>query len=72
MFDINGVKIEVGQTVKTIQPSGGILPPSTPETGMVENCIDAFGNSTFQIRYRKSFRNFDQFILLKHKINEVI
>jgi len=72
MKDINGIEIKVGDKVKTQQPSGGILPPSPPKTGIVENTTDAFGNETLQIRYRKENRTFDQFILLDGKINEII
>lgn len=72
MKDINGITIKTGDLVATRQPSGGVLPPGQPEQGIVEPTIDAFGNPTMQIRFRKAGRDFDQFILLDGKINEVI
>jgi len=72
MEDINGITIEVGMKVKTLQPEGGIFPPAPAEIGVVETCVDAFGNDALQIRYRKPNRTFDQFILLTGKINEVL
>lgn len=72
LTDINGKKIKVGDTVKTTQPSGGILSPGSPEIGIVEKTKDAFGNDALQIRYRKNGDNFDRFILLNGKINEVV
>jgi len=71
MKDINGVVIKGGMKVKTQQKSGGILIPASPQTGIVEECLDAFGNKTMQIRYRTHY-SFDQFILLDGKINEVV
>jgi hypothetical protein len=70
--DINGKKIEVGDTVKTTQPSGGLLNPADSETGVVEKTKDAFGQDSLQIRYRKQGTNYDRFILLNGKINEII
>jgi hypothetical protein len=70
--DINGKKIEVGDTVKTTQPSGGLLNPANAETGVVEKTKDAFGQESLQIRYRKQGTNYDRFILLNGKINEIV
>ncbi len=72
MLDINGIEIKVGQTVKTMQHSGGVLPSANPKVGVVEKTTDAFGNKTFMIRFREKGKDFDQFILLTSKINEVI
>lgn len=71
MKDINGKEIKVGDTVKTLQYSGGFLPPAPAKVGVVEDAI-SFGMPTFQIRYREAFRDFDQFILLQGQINEII
>ncbi len=68
MLDINGKKIEVGNKIKTTQPSGGWLPPSSPVIGICE--IDKEGD--FVIRFREKNRNFDQFIRLGGQINEII
>jgi hypothetical protein len=70
--DINGKKIEVGDTVKTTQPSGGVLSPADSEIGVVEKTKDAFGNDALQIKYRKQGTNYDRFILLNGKINEIV
>jgi hypothetical protein len=70
--DINGKKIEVGDTVKTTQPSGGLLNPADSEIGVVEKTKDAFGQESLQIRYRKQGTNYDRFILLNGKINEIV
>jgi hypothetical protein len=70
--DINGKKIEVGDTVKTTQQSGGLFNPNDSETGIVEKTKDAFGQESLQIRYRKQGTNYDRFILLNGKINEIV
>jgi hypothetical protein len=72
LYDINGKKIEEGDIVKSTQPSGGILSSSEGQIGIVEKTKDAFGQDDFQIRFKKEGRNFDQFILLNNKINEII
>lgn len=72
MRDINGIRIEVGQTVITQQQKGGILPLAPPTTGMVEATTDSFNNETLQIRYRKEGQDFDRFILLDGKINSIL
>ena len=70
--DINGKKIEVGDTVKTTQPSGGLLSPADSEVGVVEKTKDAFGQDALQIKYRRQGTNYDRFILLNGKINEIV
>jgi hypothetical protein len=72
LYDINGKKIEEGDMVKSMQPSGGILSPSEGQIGVVEKTKDAFGQDDFRIRFRREGKNFDQFILLNGKINEII
>ena len=67
MLDVNGKQIEVGMTVKTTQPSNGILPPAESTIGIVEECFDAFGNEALLIRTKA-----DRMILLTSKINEII
>lgn len=67
MLDINGIEIKVGQTVKSQQKPGGIFNPAPPETGIVE-----LGNDGLVIKYRRPGQNFDRFILLEGKINEII
>lgn len=70
--DVNGKQIEVGDVVKTTQPSGGLLNPANSETGVVEKAKDAFGQDALRIRYRKEGTNYDRFILLNGKINEIV
>lgn len=72
MLDINGIEIKPGMTVKSMQAPNGILPPGKPTIGIVEDTIDAFGKPALCIRYRKPYRDFDQFMLIDHHINEVI
>jgi len=68
ILDINGNDIFIGDKVKTTQPSGGILPPAESVIGIVE----MYKDGDIVIRYRESHRNFDQFISLEGKINEII
>lgn len=72
MKDIKGHIIEVGQTVRTQQQKGGILPLPPPVTGIVEEATDALDRKTLQIRYRKEGQGFDRFILLDGKINSIL
>jgi len=72
LHDINGLLIEVGDTVETKQPGGGILPPGPPQIGIAEHCVDAFQRPNMCIRFRKEGQNFDRYILLDGKINTVI
>lgn len=72
MKDVNGKEIKVGDTVKTLQHSGGFLPPAPATIGIVEETETRFLGKTFQIRFRADHRDFDQFILLDGNINEII
>ena len=72
MQDINGITIKPGMTVKSTHYPGGILPPGPPDIGIVEDTVDAFGKPALCIRYRKPNQDFDRFILIDHRINEVI
>ncbi len=73
MKDINGIEIKVGDTVKTQQPAGGILPPAPAEIGIVGETICTITNKpTLQIRYKRQGHDFYSYILLEGKINEVI
>ena len=72
MLDINGIEIVIGSTLKTQQPSGGILPSAPAQIGVVE----AYKYDTFKgelcIKFKSKGQSFDSFILLEQKINEVI
>lgn len=68
--DINNKDIKIGDTVKTQQHSGGILPPAPPTIGIVE--IKKFNSEKVVIRYRKPHLSFDSFIALEGQINEII
>ena len=71
MEDINGINIEVGMMVKTQQPSGGILPPAPAQIGEVT--YKEFNNKTLMcIKFRKEGQDFDRYISLDGKINEVV
>jgi hypothetical protein len=72
MKDINGIKIKIGDTVKTQQPSGGILPPAPAETGEV--CWYEKQNETKElaVRFKKENEVFYRYILLSGKINIVL
>ena len=72
MEDVHRDIIKIGDTVKTKQPSGGILSPAKPEIGIVEATKDSFDRDTLQIKYKKEGKLFDSFILLDGKINEII
>jgi hypothetical protein len=71
MTEINGNQIELGQTVKTTQQSGGLIPPAKSQTGEV--VLFTFdGSNRLAIKYRKETQNFYRHILLEGKINEII
>ena len=72
MKDINGIEIKIGQKLQTQQPSGGILSPADPKIGIVEFNKKLCKDGELVIRYRESYRDFDQFILLNGKINEIV
>ena len=66
MIDINGTEIKVGQKVKTLQPSGGILPPAPAQIGEV--VYKEFNIGTLMcIKYRKEGQDFDRYISLRVK-----
>jgi len=67
MKDINNKEIRVGDTVKTQQQSGGILPPAPAQIGIVE-----VKNGAMVIKYKQEGDLFNRFILLEGKINEVL
>lgn len=73
MKDINGIEIEIGMTVKTTQPSGGILNPAPSETGEVINFTVSWQTKPMlAIKYKRHNNQFYRHILLHGKINEVI
>ena len=72
MIDMHGFEIRIGQKVKTRQYHGGVLPPADPCVGIVEEATNAFGKKTLKIRFRETCRDFDEFILLENRINEII
>jgi len=72
MKDINGIEIKHGDPVKTMQPSGGILPPSEPVIGNVEIFYNGLGEKQYLIKYRTKGRNFDQIINIENQINQII
>lgn len=71
MLDINGVEIKPGMRVRTQQPSDGLFFPAPPQIGVVEE-YESHKPENLCIRYRAENRDFDQFILLDGKINEVV
>lgn len=72
MKDINGIKIEIGMTVKK-QPIGGLFNPPPAEIGeVVEYKLSYQEETVLAIKYRKEPSCFDRFILLNGKINEVM
>ena len=71
LLDVNLKEIKVGMTVKTIQPSGGLLNPAPAQIGEV--CIKFFcERKMFCIRYKKSENDFYRYISLENKINTII
>lgn len=76
MEDIKGVEIEIGDVVKTQQPGGGILPPAPAQDGTVVEYEEVRhrqpNRNVLAIKYRREGQDFDRFILLEGKINEVI
>jgi hypothetical protein len=77
MKDIYGIKLKLGDTVKTEQPSGGLLAPARPQIGEVVYLPKGLGNDlkkTFHLRYKRVFNGatFYSYIDLKGKINEII
>jgi len=72
MIDINGKKIKIGDRVSTLQPSGGLFTPAGKTIGIVENYETSWNTIELCIKYRKNNQNFDRFILLNGKINEIL
>jgi len=73
MKDINGIEIKIGDTVKTTQPSGGILNPTPSEIGrVVEYKLSYQEKTVLAIKYQKQNTCFNRYILLEGKINEVL
>jgi len=71
MKDINGKEIKVGQTLKTTQQSGGILPAAKSQIGEVV-LFTYDGSNRLAIKYRKESQHSDRYIILEGKINEVL
>jgi len=67
MKDINNKEIRVGDTVKTMQESGGILPPAPARIGVVE-----LKDGLMVVKYKQEGDEFYRFILLEGKINTVL
>jgi len=73
MKDINNIEIKIGDTVKTTQPSGGVLSPAKPTTGEVINFTVSWQDEPMlAIRYKKYNNQFYSHILLYGQINEII
>ena len=73
MKDVSGIEIKIGDTVKTTQPSGGILNPAPPTTGTV--CwYDYYNEKILAVSYEKKYNGkiITCYITLEGKINEVI
>jgi hypothetical protein len=70
MLDVNGKAIKVGDYVKSANAPGGWLPPKT-HFGIVEECMDAFGANTLQIRSTDS-KGRDRLYIITHMINEIV
>ena len=71
MQDINGINIEVGMMIKTQQHTGGILPPAPAQIGEV--IYKEFNNKNLMcIKFRNGGQDFDRYISLDGKINEVV
>jgi len=73
MKDINGIGIKIGDTVKSTQPTGGILSPAPAQKGIVvEYEVSWKDKPELAIKYLKPNSTFYQYILLEGKINEII
>lgn len=72
MKDVYNVLIEVGDTVQTVQQPGGLFEPAPHSVGIVEECKDAFGNDSLQIRCEKDYKGYEKIILINGKINKVL
>lgn len=79
LLDIHGETIKVGDTVRTRQPEGGILPPAEATTGVVvippeEYRKDGLYSDTLFLEYTKIYRGKEIkcYIDLEGKINEIL
>lgn len=75
LYDINGLLIEVGDTVETQQPGGGILPPGAPQIGEViesPDWIKRGGSEDICLQFFKGADPHPRYILLQHKINTMV
>jgi hypothetical protein len=74
LIDINGVEIKLGDTVKTQQPKGGLLPQAEAKTGLVVHWFDLNGDGTayLVIKFKNVNEKYNRYILLDGKINEII
>jgi len=76
LYDINGLLIEVGDTVETQQPGGGILPPGPPQIGNVIESPEWIKAGLFKenicLQFFKGSDPMPRYILLQHKINTVV
>lgn len=68
MLDIYGNIISVGDTVRTVQPSGGVLPPAAPVVGSVVASVPWDPSSGLAISHSDPPR----YILLAGKLNEIV
>ena len=74
MNDKNGQLIQIGDTVESVQPSGGVLAPAPAQRGKVEYTKNLFDEQVniFCIVFKKDGQNFNSRILLLGKINTII
>lgn len=76
LYDVNGLLIEVGDTVESQQPSGGILPPGPPQIGIVVESPDWIKTGLFKadicLQFFKGSDPNPRYILLQHEINTVL
>jgi hypothetical protein len=68
MKDTKGKEIIIGMSIKSTQQAGGFINPSPSTLGICE----ADKDGRLVIRFRKSFHEWDSFIILHGKINEII
>jgi hypothetical protein len=73
MKDIHGNIIEPGDTVKTQQHPGGILPPAPPTIGkVIKSTNPNTGKDYLLLEYFKEGSSQARFIALEGKINEIL
>jgi hypothetical protein len=71
MLDVNGKSIKAGDYVKAANAPGGWFPPGKTYVGIVEECMDAFGTNTLQIRSTDS-KGRDKLYIITHMINKIV